>query len=73
MTNIFLKSQFYNAVMLFTEDWCSPPWEKLDDNICLLLNSNIKPWTQSKFLCNFHGGELLYIENPSEHKTIIGY
>ncbi|CAF0798047.1 unnamed protein product [Brachionus calyciflorus] len=45
---------------------CSSPWEKVNDNICLLLNSNIKTWNHAKISCNHYGGDLLYIDNELE-------
>ncbi|RNA20759.1 hypothetical protein BpHYR1_031428 [Brachionus plicatilis] len=49
---------------------CLSPWEKIDDNICLLLNSHIKTWNHAKMSCNFYGGELLYINNEHENEKI---
>ena len=58
--------------ILETTDWCQEPWQKLNEDICLEINSNIRPWSHAKLQCKYDGGELLYINNEEEQKTISG-
>jgi len=52
---------------------CSFPWQKVNDDICLFLTSITKTWDHAKLLCNFYGGDLLYIKNDIEQKNIQKY
>ena len=36
----------------------------------MFLNSLVKTWSHAKYLCNFYGGELLFIQNKTEQDSI---
>lgn len=55
---------------VYSQDYCLPPWEKVNEDICLLLKSEIKSWSHSRLLCNYYSSDLLYIDNADEQKTI---
>lgn len=58
------------SVWLIENNWCQQPWELLESNICLLLNSNIKPWAHANLRCKHEGADLLYIKNSEEQRII---
>jgi hypothetical protein len=52
---------------------CDFPWQKVNSDICLFLTSITKTREHAKNLCNFYGGDLLYIENETEQELIQNY
>ena len=54
-------------------DSCETPWVKVNDNICLLLNSDVKQLSHARYLCNFHDSNVLFINDETEQMKIKGF
>jgi hypothetical protein len=51
---------------------CRFPWRNFT-RMCLLLNQERTVWNEAEAFCNQKGGFLLWLENESEHKTVIKF
>ena len=74
----FIFKPFILALALFinlsqAQNFCTSPWEKVNDDICILLNVGIKSWSHAKYVCNFNNGSLLFIQNENEQKEITNF
>lgn len=57
---------------ILKKDWCNKPFEKINDDICILLNSGVKSRSHSRHVCNYFKSNLLFINNDTEQKNIQG-